>query len=199
MKLTSALLLLATSATAPLAAQTTTPHPAAKPATAPAKPATASACVKLPELSPKIPVVPPGSSCAKHLYTIVNIPTVKLEDVSPFESSSLAEDLGIITRFSLDYIDTKVGTGALAGAHSFYTLNYTGYLVDGTKFDSSFDRNEPFTIQYGHHDVIPGWDTGFAGMRVGGRRRLIIPFQLAYGAQAHGATIPARSMLIFDV
>lgn len=209
MKLTSALLLLAASATVPLAAQTATPKPAAKPAgTAAAKPAAstaakpvvaASACVKLPEMSSKIPALPAGATCAKHLYTITTVPAVKLENVSPMEGPNLKEDLGIeSSSFSLDYIDTKVGTGELAGAHAFYSIHYTGYLLDGTKFDSSLDRGEPINVAYGQHQVIPGWDTGFAGMRVGGRRRLIIPFQLAYGATAHGP-IPAKSTLVFDV
>ena len=207
MKLTSALLLLAASATAPLAAQTTTPKPSATAAPKPAGPAAAkpdlhpaaSACVKQPELSPKIPALSAGTPCAKHLYTITTVPAVKLENVSPLEGANLREDLGIEpSSFSLDYIDTKVGTGELAGAHSFYSIHYTGYLLDGTKFDSSLDRGEPLSVAYGQHQVIPGWDTGFAGMRVGGKRRLIIPYQLAYGATAHGP-IPAKSTLIFDV
>ena len=115
------------------------------------------------------------------------------------EGPNLKDDLGMeSSSFSLDYIDTKVGTGELAGAHNFYSIHYTGYLLDGTKFDSSVDRGEPINVAYGQHQVIPGWDTGFAGMRVGGHRRLIIPFQLAYGATAHGP-IPARSTLVFDV
>lgn len=206
MNLTSVLLVLAASATAPLAAQTTTPKPpatttpkstatAAKPAVHPA----VSACVKLPEMSPKIPALSAGAACAKHLYTITTVPAVKLENVSPLESATLKADLGIEpTSFSLDYIDTKIGTGELAGAHSFYSIHYTGYLLDGTKFDSSLDRGEPLSVAYGQHQVIPGWDTGFAGMRVGGKRRLIIPFQLAYGATAQRG-IPAKSMLVFDV
>src|SRR5579863_2188110 len=119
MKLTSTLLLLAASATAPLVAQTTTAKPAAptaaKPATTAAKPAVhtaASACVKLPEISPKVPAVPASASCAKHLYTITTAPSVKLENVSPLEGPTLKADLGIeSTSFSLDYIDTKTGTG----------------------------------------------------------------------------------------
>ncbi len=78
------------------------------------------------------------------------------------------------------------------------SIHYTGYLVDGTKFDSSVDRGEPIDIAYGAHQVIMGWDTGFGGMRVGGKRRLFIPYQLAYGPNQH-QTIPPKSMLIFDV
>jgi peptidylprolyl isomerase len=201
MKLTPALLLFAAAAS-PLAAQTTTPKPAvARPAGTAARPASAaaSACAKLPTLSDKIPALPATAPCAKHLYTITTQPAVKLEYVSPMEGPGLKDDLGIdSTTFSLDYIDTKIGTGELAGAHSWYTINYTGYLPDGTKFDSSIDRGKPITIPYGQHQVIAGWDTGFAGMRVGGRRRLIIPFQLGYGTQGK-APIPPKSMLIFDV
>jgi peptidylprolyl isomerase len=171
-------------------AATTTAHPAAT---------TTPACSKLPELSPKIPALPPGTPCAKPLYTIVSDPPVKLEYVSPLEGPGLRETLGLEpTSFSLDYIDTKIGTGELAAPHKWYTIHYTGYLIDGTKFDSSVDRGQPFSVAYGQHQVIPGWDTGFDGMRVGGKRRLFIPYQLAYGATANGQ-IPAKSELVFDV
>ena len=199
MKLTSAALILA-AATASVAAQTTTPH-TTRPAGATAtKPAATAACAKIPELSPKIPALPPGP-CAKHLYTITTVPSVKLDYVSPLEGpvTALKTELGLDpTTFSLDYVDTKIGTGELAGAHTWYTINYTGYLPDGTKFDSSLDHGEPITIHYGEHQVIAGWDTGFAGMRIGGKRRLIIPFQLGYGTAGKGP-IPPRSTLIFDV
>ena len=160
-----------------------------------------TACAKVPELSPKIPAIPAGSPCARSLYTLTTVPNVKFDYISPLEGSVLRETLGIeSTSFSLDYIDTKVGTGELALPHKWYSIQYTGYLVDGTKFDSSYDHpdHEPFTFQYGEHQVVAGWDTGFAGMRVGGKRRLFIPYQLAYGPQGHGM-IPPKSMLVFDV
>jgi peptidylprolyl isomerase len=100
--------------------------------------------------------------------------------------------------FSLDYVDTKVGTGPLAEPHKWYTVHYTGYLLDGTKFDSSVDRGQPISFPYGAHRVIEGWDTGFEGMRVGGKRRLYVPYQLAYGESAH-QQIPAKAELVFDV
>jgi peptidylprolyl isomerase len=180
--------------TAPKTATTTT-HRAATTTTHPAAPA----CSKLPELSPKIPALPPGTPCAKPLYTLVSEPAVKLQYVSPLEGPGLRETLGLEpTTFSLNYVDTKIGTGELAAPHKWYTIHYTGYLTDGTKFDSSVDRGEPLNVAYGQHQVIPGWDTGFDGMRVGGKRRLFIPYQLAYGTTARGP-IPARSELIFDV
>jgi peptidylprolyl isomerase len=193
MKLSSALFVF--SAILPASAQTATTHPAAKPAgTAAARPAASTACAKLPEMSPKVPALPPGSPCARHLYTIAVIPTVKLENVSPFEPATLQDDLGIDNKFSLDYVDTRVGTGELATAHTWDIVNYAGYLLDGTKFDA----NDGFPFAPAQHQVIPGWFTGVAGMHVGGKRRLYIPFQLAYGANAHGS-IPARSALIFDI
>lgn len=101
--------------------------------------------------------------------------------------------------YALTYIDTKVGTGELAQPHKFYTVQYTGYLTDGTKFDSSYDHGQPFTFPYGAHQVIRGWDTGFEGMHVGGKRRIFIPWQLAYGEMGHPPVIPPKANLVFDV
>jgi peptidylprolyl isomerase len=102
--------------------------------------------------------------------------------------------------FALRYIDIKPGDGAEAQPGQFYTVHYTGWLAsDGTKFDSSLDRNEPITFQQGVHGVIPGWDYGFAGMHAGGKRRLFIPYQLAYGERGRPPVIPPKSDLIFDI
>ena len=106
--------------------------------------------------------------------------------------------------YALRYIDLKVGDGELArtstpGAIAFYTVHYTGWLTDGTKFDSSVDRGQPFVFPAGAKRVITAWDTGFEGMRVGGKRRLIVPYQLAYGAAGSPPVIPAKADLIFDV
>jgi peptidylprolyl isomerase len=102
------------------------------------------------------------------------------------------------TEYALRYIDTKVGTGKLAAPGLVYSVHYTGWLYDGTKFDSSVDRGTPIQFIQGQRRVIVGWDTGFEGMHVGGKRRLFIPYQLAYGEQGKGP-IPAKSNLIFDV
>ncbi len=182
--------------TAPKTVQTTMPP--AKRATIPAL--KTAACAKLPELSVKIPALPAGLPCARPLYTITTVPTAKLEYVSPLEGPGLRENLGLEpTSFSLDFIDTRIGTGELAAPHKWYTIHYTGYLIDGTKFDSSVDRGEPISIPYGQHKVIPGWDTGFDGMHVGGKRRLFIPYQLAYGPTGRPPVIPEKAMLVFDV
>ena len=198
----------------PIAAQTANPaasSAAKKTATStPAAAATqpARGCVKLPTLSPKIPALPAGLSCAKPLYTITTNPPAKLSDISPMEDPGLRDAVGIPLPVSitLSYIDTKVGSGALLVPRKWYTIQYTGYLVDGTKFDSSFDHPDhaPLSFQQGpqgpqgQRQVVPGMDTGLDGMKVGGKRRLFIPWQLAYGPSAH-ANIPPKSMLIFDI
>ncbi len=101
--------------------------------------------------------------------------------------------------YALRYIDTVIGSGALAPPQKFYTVRYTGWLTDGTKFDSSDDHpGKPFAFPYGARRVILGWDTGFEGMHVGGKRRLYIPYQLAYG-EAGRPGIPPKADLIFDL
>src|SRR5205085_11896111 len=98
----------------------------------------------------------------------------------------------------LRYIETQVGTGALAAPGQEYTVHYTGWLRDGAKFDSSVDRKLPFKFVQGRRQVISGWEIGFEGMKVGGKRRLFLPYQLAYGEKGRGS-IPPKAELIFDV
>jgi peptidylprolyl isomerase len=103
------------------------------------------------------------------------------------------------TESGLQYIDEKVGTGAEAKKGDKVTVHYTGTLKDGTKFDSSLDRKKPFTFDLGAGRVIKGWDEGVAGMKVGGKRKLIIPADLGYGARGAPPRIPPDSELTFDV
>ncbi len=102
------------------------------------------------------------------------------------------------TEPKVESVDSVVGKGAEAVSGKSVTVHYTGTLKDGTKFDSSVDRKEPFTFALGAGQVIKGWEQGIVGMKVGGKRKLTIPAELAYGANAVGA-IPANSTLIFDV
>ena len=103
------------------------------------------------------------------------------------------------TPSGLEYIDETIGKGPMPVAGQHVTVHYVGTLADGTKFDSSRDRDEPFTFVIGEGEVIKGWDEGVATMRVGGRRKLIIPPQLGYGAAGAGGVIPPNATLIFDV
>ena len=95
--------------------------------------------------------------------------------------------------------DISVGTGATVAAGDFATVHYIGRLQNGTTFDSSRARNQPFTFRVGAGQVIRGWDQGIPGMRVGGTRRLTIPPSLAYGSAGSPPTIPPNSTLIFEI
>ena len=110
-----------------------------------------------------------------------------------------AEEAMVRTSSGLQYADLVVGKGREAHAGETATVHYTGTLVDGTKFDSSKDRNQPFSFQLGAGRVIKGWDEGVEGMKIGGTRKLVIPSQLGYGARGAGSAIPPNAALIFIV
>ena len=107
------------------------------------------------------------------------------------------------TKSGLNYNDEKVGTGVEATAGKQVSVHYTGWLNDngkkGKKFDSSLDRGQPFVFPLGAGRVIRGWDEGVAGMKIGGKRTLMIPSALGYGARGAGGDIPPNAYLIFDV
>ena len=100
---------------------------------------------------------------------------------------------------SLVIEDLVIGEGPEAKSGDTVTVDYTGWLTDGTKFDSSLDRNEPFRFVLGRKQVIAGWDQGVAGMQVGGKRRLTIPPELGYGSQGASGVIPPNATLVFEV
>jgi FKBP-type peptidyl-prolyl cis-trans isomerase FkpA len=95
--------------------------------------------------------------------------------------------------------DIVVGNGAAAAAGQKVKVHYTGWLTNGTKFDSSKDRNDPFVFPLGAGSVIKGWDEGVQGMKVGGKRKLTIPPALGYGARGAGGVIPPNATLVFEV
>ena len=105
----------------------------------------------------------------------------------------------VTTSSGLQYIDLIVGTGATPQAGQTVTVHYTGWLENGKKFDSSLDRGQPFSFPLGAGRVIKGWDEGVQGMKVGGKRKLIIPSNLGYGARGAGGVIPPNATLIFEV
>jgi peptidylprolyl isomerase len=119
-------------------------------------------------------VIPPNATLIFDVEVVELLPRVKIEDI-------------------------VVGDGASPKAGDTLVVHYTGTLEDGTKFDSSLDRNEPFEFQFGAGNVIPGWDQGLLTMKVGGKRKLTIAPEMAYGEQGSGDTIPPNATLIFEV
>jgi peptidylprolyl isomerase len=122
---------------------------------------------------------------------------------TPLERVGAAANQVIEMPNGLKYTDNETGSGAEATAGHKVSVHYTGWLSNngakGKKFDSSVDRGQPFQFTLGAHQVIAGWDEGVAGMKVGGKRTLIIPPELGYGARGAGGAIPPNATLIFDV
>jgi peptidylprolyl isomerase len=123
--------------------------------------------------------------------------------VAPTAAMAQAEGATMTTPSGLKITDTKVGTGATPKPGQICVMHYTGWLYEGgakgKKFDSSVDRGQPFEFPIGRRQVIPGWDEGVATMKVGGKRTLIIPPELGYGARGAGGVIPPNATLLFDI
>ena len=117
---------------------------------------------------------------------------------APDPTMDIPKDL-TTTASGLQYADVAVGAGADAVERSRVSVHYSGELTDGRPFDSSRDRGEPFEFVLGVGQVIRGWDEGVSGMKVGGRRILVIPSELGYGARGAGGVIPPNATLVFDV
>jgi FKBP-type peptidyl-prolyl cis-trans isomerase len=111
----------------------------------------------------------------------------------------MPEQQDVTTPSGLKYTELQQGEGREAKSGDTVSVHYTGWLENGTKFDSSLDRRSPFSFNLGAGQVIRGWDEGVAGMKVGGKRRLTIPASLGYGARGAGGVIPPNATLIFEV
>jgi peptidylprolyl isomerase len=115
------------------------------------------------------------------------------------KTPAAATDRYVKTSSGLSYLDITPGTGVLPAYGKQVKVHYSGWLENGTKFDSSLDRGQPFVFLIGAGQVIPGWDEGVMSMKVGGKRKLIIPPHLGYGAKGAGGVIPPNATLIFEV
>jgi peptidylprolyl isomerase len=158
------------------------------------------ACASLPEISSTIPALPAGTPCPRPLFTVTRVSDLHADYISPLVSPDLRAILDpppVV--ISLVYADEKVGSGPLVLHDKYTEVLYTGYLPNGTVFDSNTNAAKPFGFVLGAHHVIAGWDMGLEGMHVGGKRRLFVPYQLAYGDRGNPPRIPPKSMLIFDI
>jgi FKBP-type peptidyl-prolyl cis-trans isomerase len=152
-------------------------------------------------------------SSNKYAVLVVSVVIMGILSILSMHNASMAAEQRINNRMTiaqapggftttvsgLQYKDAVVGTGATPRTGQTVSVHYTGYLTNGTKFDSSVDRGQPFQFQIGEGQVIKGWDEGVGTMHVGGKRRLIIPPDLGYGSNGAGNAIPPNATLVFDV
>ena len=125
--------------------------------------------------------------------------TTVTENNTLIASNTMSDANAVTTPSGLKYVELKEGTGATPQPGKTVEVHYVGTLEDGTKFDSSRDRGQPFSFKIGVGQVIKGWDEGLSTMKVGGRRQLIIPAELGYGSRGAGGVIPPNATLLFDV
>jgi peptidylprolyl isomerase len=140
-----------------------------------------------------------NTAIAAQLTQTPPVPTTVTENNTLIASNPMSDANVVTTPSGLKYVELKEGTGATPQPGQTVEVHYVGTLEDGTKFDSSRDRGQPFSFKIGVGQVIKGWDEGLSTMKVGGRRKLIIPPDLGYGARGAGNVIPPNSTLLFDV
>jgi peptidylprolyl isomerase len=138
-------------------------------------------------------IIPPNATLT------FDVELVGISAGSPAAPTQVEEARYTTTEHGIKYVDLVVGEGPEVINGQLVVVHYTGWLEDGTKFDSSIDYGEPFTFNLGMGQVIPGWDLGLRGMRVGATRQIVIPPQLAYGEQGASGVIPPNATLIFEV
>ena len=135
--------------------------------------------------------------CFTILALCLSLSCTKKDNKSAESQAALTQQQQNITELKIE--DLVVGEGAVAEKGQTVEVHYVGTFLDGKKFDSSIDRNQTFPFKLGAGQVIKGWDQGVAGMKVGGKRRLTIPAELAYGARGAGSVIPPNTPLLFEV
>lgn len=140
-----------------------------------------------------------NTAIAAELTQTLPAPTTLTENNTLIASNTMSDANAVTTPSGLKYVELKEGTGATPQPGQTVEVHYVGTLEDGTKFDSSRDRGQPFSFKIGVGQVIKGWDEGLSTMKVGGRRQLIIPSELGYGARGAGGVIPPNATLLFDV
>ncbi|MEI1373610.1 FKBP-type peptidyl-prolyl cis-trans isomerase [Nostoc sp. UHCC 0926] len=140
-----------------------------------------------------------NTAIAAQLTQTPSAPTTVTENNILIASNTMSDANAVTTPSGLKYVELKEGTGATPQPGQTVEVHYVGTLEDGTKFDSSRDRGQPFSFKIGVGQVIKGWDEGLSTMKVGSRRQLIIPPELGYGSRGAGGVIPPNATLLFDV
>ncbi len=141
----------------------------------------------------------PETAVAANLTQAQSSPTTITKNDTLIANNTMSDKNVVTTPSGLKYVEITEGTGATPEPGQIVVVHYTGTLEDGTQFDSSRDRGQPFQFKIGIGQVIKGWDEGLSTMKVGGRRELIIPSELGYGSRGAGGVIPPNATLIFDV
>ncbi|MBE9208963.1 FKBP-type peptidyl-prolyl cis-trans isomerase [Nostoc sp. LEGE 06077] len=139
------------------------------------------------------------TAIAANLTPAQSSPTTITNNDTLIANNTMSDANVVTTPSGLKYVEIKEGTGVTPKSGQTVVVHYTGTLEDGTKFDSSRDRDRPFSFTIGVGQVIKGWDEGLSTMKVGGQRELIIPAELGYGSRGAGGVIPPNATLLFDV
>jgi FKBP-type peptidyl-prolyl cis-trans isomerase len=147
-------------------------------------------CVLAPLAGPALAATGPSAQSVQALHAV--------HDTRDLKGHAVLDTREVVTSSGLHYVDLRVGEGDEAASGKILEVHYVGWLGDGTRFDSTRDRDRPLTFRLGAGDALKGWDEGLVGMKVGGRRKLVIPPGLGFGKQGVGSVVPPNAILYYE-